>query len=714
MSREKALASMQRGLDRVEPVRKSLASNVYFNVTSPGISVRDEFTREDYESFRNSERVPTDDKEIIQSCDKGYRHCGLVHNIIDLMADFAVQGIDICHPVEQTERFFKAWFKKVRGLNRSERFLNLLYRRANVIVKRETAFVPLGTYRDMRAKGNESAQASPDIDLRNQQEYKPDRREIPWSYTFLPLKNINLVDDELSTFVGEQGRMFTLSIPHGLARKIISPKTPDEVALINKLPADIVNNIRQGNRKILLDPDKVKAYYYKKDDEQPWATPMLYPVLVDLNILEKMKLADVAALDGAISNIRVWRLGSLEHEIIPSEQAILRLAEVLSNSVGGGVVDFVWGPDIELVETKTDIHNFLGSSKYEPVLNFIFHGLGIPPALTGSGKDGGFTNNFLSLKTLIERLEYGRSVLVEFWEHEIRQVQLALGITKPATITFDRMTLNDEATERKLLLDLADRDLISWEYLIERFGGVPEIEAVRLRREMRKRKSGKTPPKASPYHAAEKQHELKKIYTQSGAYAPSEMGVELEPKKSGEKSPQQLTPKPTPSAAPKGQPGQGRPKLSNDKTKRKQKVVKPRQSVKSPGKPRTRAELINHLSMAEQKLGQIASLINPVFLKTHGKNSLRELTDEQADVLERSKFALLFQFEPNSEVTSEAVGEILQGNSSLVVPVFAQKLYEKTVEQYRAKHAKEPGMETLRRFQSSTYAMWAMSRPKDF
>jgi hypothetical protein len=77
-------------------------------------------------------------------------------------------------------------------------------------------------------------------------------------------------------------------------------------------------------------------------------SPMVSAILGDLQLLQKMKLADLAALDGAISCIRVWKLGNIEARIMPTEVAINRLAEMLCNNVGGGVMDLVWGPEIEL------------------------------------------------------------------------------------------------------------------------------------------------------------------------------------------------------------------------------------------------------------------------------------------------------------------------------------------------------------------------------
>ena len=49
----------------------------------------------------------------------------------------------------------------------------------------------------------------------------------------------------------------------------------------------------------------------------------------------------------------------------------------------------------------------------------IYAALGIPPTLTGTFGASGTTNNFISLKTLTERLNYVRSIVINFWEEQI-------------------------------------------------------------------------------------------------------------------------------------------------------------------------------------------------------------------------------------------------------------------------------------------------------
>jgi hypothetical protein len=316
-------------------------------------------------------------------------------------------------------------------------------------------------------------------------------------------------------------------------------------------------------------------------------------------------------------------------------------------------MDLVWGPDIELLESRTSVHQFLGEGKYVPHLNAVYAGLGIPPTLTGTFGAAGTTNNFISLKTLTQRLQYGRDVLIEFWNEEIRLVQKAMGFKKPAKIEFDRMDLSNEESEKSLLIQLADRSLISDELLQKRFGFDPEMEKIRLNREKRERKSDRMIPKSSPYHDPQPENSLKKIALQSGVATPSEVGLELDPKKDGEKSSlemrQALKPtklaKDSPESLP-GEPQQGRPKNSKDKEQRKERTFK----------PQTGASLQLWASAAQDEISEI---INPILLDFYGKRNLRSLGSDQSKELENIKSSILFNSTPFCTINKQYVHDKL-------------------------------------------------------
>lgn len=695
--REIVLAQMGHALARVEPVRRAVGSDIFNNIAPNNVSVRDGFNRYDYETFRLGEARPTRSRDQILAAMRMYEDNGLVYNIINLMADFATKGVGLIHQNERVEGWWKEWFRRVRGPQVSERFVNYLCRCGVALPKRQTASISVKIEQEMKRAG------AADIDAA--EDYAPvyAKREIPWDYTFLNPLSIAVIAEDLSTLVGQDWFQFSLIVPGLLANRIRNPK-PGDGPIISAIPNDIKALILSGHNTIPLDPKKVSAYYYKRDDWRAWAMPMVAPILKDLNMLEKMKLADLSALDGAISCIRVWKLGNLDARILPTEAAISRLAQMLQNNVGGGVMDLVWGPEIELIETSTEVHRFLGESKYGPVLRAVYQGLGIPSAVSGAEKSGGFNADFFSLRVLVDRMEYVRSVLRDFWEYEIRLAQKAMGFRFPAQLVFDHMDLSDPASQKQIWLNMADRDMISWETLVRRFGEDPDVEAARLRREMRRRQNGQMPPKASPFHDPQQDYGLKKIFAQLGAVTPTEVGLTLDDPKKGEETPAEhkaaLQPKPLPDER-KGQPGQGRPVNAKDSAKRKQKVVKPRTSV----------AYLEALGWAENAQARLHQFAGEAYLKALGKSNFREVSADQARAFEDFKFRALFRLPYGEEVGKEAVRRAVAGE--LDVPSIPLSLLKASLANHVEKTGREPTLEIARRFQSGVYALWRADEGTD-
>ncbi len=421
-SLKNAQAESAKSLDEFTGVQRADASRRYgFNYSNldTNISGRPGLTRSDYDYFRPDEAVPKRIKIILRRADDIYQRVGLVKNVIDLMGDFAAQGIRLVHKNKRIERFYRRWFQKINGRDRSERFLNNLYKTGNVVINRQTGKLSLKVvdrlYQSMGAS---------DLQIVDLDQIKVEKKEIPWKYTFIDPVYVEVAAGPLASFV--TNKRYELQLPASLRKIINNPKSDAERNIIENLPTEILESAK-NKKPYPLDPDKTLVFHYKKDDWQAWAYPMIYAIMDDITVIEKLKLADMAALDGAISNIRIFKLGSLEHKIAPTRAAAAKLSNILESNVGGGTMDLVWGPDIELLESNTNVHQFLGEGKYVPHLNSVYAGLGIPPTLTGTFGAAGTTNNFISLKTLTQRLQYGREVLVKFWEEEIALVQKAMG-----------------------------------------------------------------------------------------------------------------------------------------------------------------------------------------------------------------------------------------------------------------------------------------------
>jgi hypothetical protein len=675
--KQEAYKSTANNIDAYEGIQKASAHS-YGRRTSyidiePNRSVRTSFNRSDYNAFRPGESVATKQKRLIAQCMQAYSRVGIIRNVIDLMSDFASQGLVLVHPNKTIEKFYRKWFQEVGGTDRSERFLNYLYRTGNVITRRSTA--KINTKQERALKSAIAADTKiEDINFKS--------REIPWGYDFLNPLSVDAVG---GVQLGKPEYVMKLS--HNSHQALMSSNNK------KTLPQDLYNRLKNGERTIPLDPNKVDFFFYKKDDWMVWSDPMISSILDDIIMLEKMKLADMAALDGAISNVRLWTVGDLDHKIIPTKAVINKLRDILASNVGGGTMDMVWGPELKFTESQSQVYRFLGSEKYQPVLTSIYAGLGIPPTLTGAAGGGGYTNNYVSLKTLVERLEYGREILSSFWRKEIAIVQKAMGFRYPAEIHFDSIVLSDEAAQKKLLMDLADRDIISQETLLERFREIPSIEKVRVKREVRDRDSDPlSPQKASPYHNPQHAHDVAKIGITKDIVDNEEYFEKYNIPFSPPQEPVESVPQNGPRQE-KNEPIQeaGRPMFSRDTEKRKQKRVLPKSS-----------DTTVAMLWAMDAQAKISEVLSPIALAHFEKKNIRSLTKSEVDQLEHLKLCILTGLQPFMEIDETIIKNLLESQKN--PPREFVSFASEKVEQFVSTNNRQPSSNEMKLIYSTVFA----------
>lgn len=678
--REQVYRSTVDNIEAYDGIQKSQAhynGKTTFLDIEPNRSVRPSFNRSDYDTFRPGESVGTRQKKLIAQCMQAYSRVGIIRNVIDLMSDFATQGLVLVHPNKSIERFYRKWWMEINGNDRSERFLNYLYRTGNVVVRRSTAKISKKEEKNLKSMAADTKIS--DVDF--------SKREIPWMYDFInPLsvdvKNFNSTISNTPEYV--------LKLSNTSYNSLLSNYNASNK---KTLPDDLVKRLRNGERTIPLPADKVDFYFYKKDDWNLWADPMIGSILDDIIMLEKMKLADIAALDGAISNVRLWTVGDLDHKIIPTKKVINKLRDILASNVGGGTMDMVWGPELKFTESQSQVYRFLGSEKYQPVLTSIYAGLGIPPTLTGASSGGGYTNNYVSLKTLIERLEYGREVLAAFWRKEIKIIQKAMGFRFPAELHFDSIVLSDEAAQKKLLMDLADRDIISQETLLERFREIPSIEKVRVKREVKERDTDNAiPKKAGPYHNPQHKDDVAKIaltkdtidtetYLTDLGLPASTSAPEPQPNKPSVPSQEEFSPNMD----------NGRPKFSRDTTKRKEKRVLPKSS------DTTLATL-----WAVKAQEEISEILSPVALAAFDKKNLRSLSKNETDQLEHLKLCILTGLKPFMDIDESVVKALL--DTQINPPKVFSEISNAKIEDFTSANNRKPSASELKYIYSVSFA----------
>ena len=549
------------------------------------VFVRVPFTRQDYEYFRPNEALPSKFPDIVTVCRNMYTTCGIVRNVIDLMTDFACEDITLVHPDKKVEAFFRVWMQKCNLRDAAEEFARHFFIDSNVVVKRITAKIGEPVRKQWL-----KTMASPDIKLYVEKDNLSEG-EIPIRYMFLNVAALEWQSSEIGKLTGEKELVFKLS-PQ-ITKALRASKDPKA---LDKLPADFREAILKRNlNHIELNPDKLYICHGKKDSWENWSLPFLMAIIRDIFFKDKLRQAEIAALDGVINVVRLWKLGDHKEGILPTSDAVDKLINILQSNPGGGAMDIVWDSMIDMQDYYPPIDKILGAEKYTQVNRDILIGLGIPEVLIG-GAGANFSNSWIQLKTVVEKLEAVRSKLSDWIMQEVAIVARAIGATSLPLVRFNQMNLQDENVTKKLIVDLLDRGIVSIEAVLTTYGEDFLLEVERIKREKKDLKDA---------------------------------GIKV------------LSPlEKAPAAKPSAGVGSGRPPTRKDVTKRKEKVVKPRTGA---------------MLFAMSAIDAIDEHVVPLYMDSIGASNARKLTAEQRDEITRIKHIVLSKIEPDSPLDKDSL-----------------------------------------------------------
>ncbi len=609
-------------------------------------SVRAPFTRSDYTYFRPNEALPTKFKDVIHACRMSYYKVGVVRNVIDMMTDFTTEDLRIVHPDKKIEAFIRVWMKKTNLMEAVDEFVRHFLIDGNVVVKRITAQLTQPVENQWMEH-----RASAEADEKLYTEPSPNKREIPWRYTFLNVAALEWINPEMSSITGQKKLAFRVS-PSLLNTIRTSNDFKDKI--LDKVPADVLKDLvgKKGNL-VPLDMERLYVAFNKKDSWDDWAWPFLYSVLSEIKYRDKLKQADWSALDGFINVIRLWKLGDHANGILPSNAVYERLKGILEQNTGGGTVDIIWDSMIECQELYPPVKDILGSEKYEQVNRDILIGLGVPEVLIG-GQGSNFSNSWIQLRTLVEKLEYIRTRVEDWLMGEIAFLCKSMGIDTLPTVRFNQMNLEDENITRKLIVGLLDRGVISVEAVLQAYGEDYLIEVQRMQEESKMFKK---------------------------------MGIEP-------KSPLDQ-PEPTvPGAAPKKKPKpKGRP--SNEKNV----MMKTRT-------PNVRRSAGNLAVFGLDAVDAIDTYVLPLYMESINVSNARKLTSEQKEDLNYMRMHVLSCIKPNDKLDEQSmvnIAESSESNSELVQAI-KQSIYA-----FTAEYGVEPSLSQRKRLEAIAWSEYYQS-----
>jgi hypothetical protein len=415
-------------------------------------------------------------KDRIASCREAYENVGIIGNIVDLMVDFAIEGIDIYHKSNPIQKFFRQWAAKVNLDQLSEQILKSVYRDGNVPI-----LSYWGEISDKEVKSFKKSVGRSHSNLFTDEELE-EAKIIPYRYQVLDVLSVSRTGSNMLGTAGWEFQ-FDASDYEALSAQMDANTRKIVNQLRDSLGTEAYDKLKSSGR-MTLDPARFDMIYYKKDGYKSWANPMLWRVMDDVKFKKLIRDMDISVAEGVTNALTVVKLGATKEGLPPSKKKYQKIVSMLKNPSKAKTI--VWDDLIDIQTVFPPVEKFFSADKYKQVDDDIRSGLGIAEILINGG-GGNYSSSFLSVKTLLERLEMGRKMLLTFLEKQVKIVSKNMGFRTAPVIRMSHMSLNDQESEKKFLLELFDRNAISFETLTERFGENFDIELERVKGEDKKR-----------------------------------------------------------------------------------------------------------------------------------------------------------------------------------------------------------------------------------
>lgn len=609
---------------------------------------------------------------------EAYKGFGIVKNVIDLMCNFASEGLTIVHPRPGIERFYRRWAEMVDLQGRAKDILRYYYKVGNVPVYTtmgkldDSAYTRMKSTRGNKANGidNNDPQSKKRIKDAQDESRKPeDERLIPWRYTILNPFQMEVVGGK---YFGEQEWVFVLDTK--TAKDIKDKIGGGSIDFLDETDINLPPEFKKMKkdqldaRIVKLDQARLWFFQYMKDDHEDWADPMVWPVMNDIMYKNSLRAMDMSVVNSTISAVTIFKLGDFKNGFIAPKAHFKAFSEMLRTPTYSQ--NIVWNDCVSIESNYPPVEKILNIEKYRSVDKDILAGLGIPSILVDGGEGGSFSNAFLQVRTLLERLEEGRREILKWINYQLRLIAETMGHRDIPIVKFGQMSLKDEQAEKQLIIQLLDRNIISAEAVHEVFGLDTMLEVERIRRENDLAENEGILKKHGPFKDPmsdldEEDMMNKEMKMQDKQFdkeleirkKESDMNMKIKEKQMVEqmKIKKELMRKQQNQKGPNGRPGgtKGIPQQKKRKTKPKGQSLGYVWDYE-----------LNKVSALEL-YEKVEDTLTQLTLKTRGLKYKKELTKEDRESLENLVYSVFSHMNIDDEVSESVVLQILETNPTI-------------------------------------------------
>jgi len=444
-----AVASYKEVKGSDNKVRRNRSSTIerterYANITNGLIP----FNRSTTGSAYSSSNMDIRDAVIL--CQKAYYNFAIFRNTIDLMTEFSSSKIYFKNGSQKSRDFFEALFDKINIWSFQDKFFREYYRSGNVFLYRF----------DTNIKQDDLIKITQTFGISKAASFT-----LPSRYIIINPADIQIAGN--ISFVSN--RFYKILSDYELER-LRTPRTEEDVEVYNSLPPEVKDAISKKSNNVVmpLDTSRLVAVFYKKQDYEPFAVPMGYPVLEDINAKAELRKMDMAISRTMQQAILLVTMGAEPDKGGVNQKNLEAMQALFQNESVGRVLIADYTTKAEFVIPQ--IADILDPKKYEILDKDIQ--IGLNNILIGSEK---FANQSIKVQVFIERLKQAREAFInEFLFPEIVRISKNLGFKNYPTPYFEDIDLKDDIQYARIYNRLVELGVLTPEE------GLTAIETGRL------------------------------------------------------------------------------------------------------------------------------------------------------------------------------------------------------------------------------------------
>ena len=404
-----------------------------------------------------SDKSSLEIRDAVMLCQKAYYNFSVFRNVIDLMTEFSVSNIYYRGGNAKSREFFDALFNKINLWDLQDKFYREYYRSGNVFIyKFESELSTSEISKITQIFSKEKAQTQVlETDKSSLEKIAIKKNMIPSRYTILNPADIQLVN--------------RISFAYGNYSKVLSdyeldtlrnPRSDEDLEVFNSLPPEVQEQIKKKINSVVLLPlekDKIVAIFYKKQDYEPFAVPMGFPVLEDINYKYELKKMDMAVSRTMQQAILLITMGAEPDKGGINQKNLAAMQELFKNESVGRVLIADYTTKAEFVVPK--ISELLDPRKYEVIDRDI--NMGLNNILVGGEK---FANQESKVEVFLGRLRQGREAFVNgFLLPEIKKVAKSLGFKNFPIPFYEDFSLKDDTNSKRIYTRLIELGILTAE-----------------------------------------------------------------------------------------------------------------------------------------------------------------------------------------------------------------------------------------------------------